>query len=65
MRTRNPIVAGQFYPGRQGSCVDEIKEYLEGGSLSESLPETIVAGIVPHAGWTFSGSLAALVCSAI
>lgn len=65
MRTRNPIVAGQFYPGRQGSCVDEIKECLEGGSLSESLPETIVAGIVPHAGWTFSGSLAALVFSAI
>ena len=65
MRTRNPIVAGQFYPGRQGSCVDEIKECLEGGALSESLPETIVAGIVPHAGWTFSGGLAALVFSAI
>jgi AmmeMemoRadiSam system protein B len=29
------------------------------------LPETIVAGIVPHAGWTFSGSLAALVFLAI
>jgi AmmeMemoRadiSam system protein B len=29
------------------------------------LPETIVAGIVPHAGWTFSGSLAALVFSAV
>jgi hypothetical protein len=29
------------------------------------LPETIVAGIVPHAGWTFSGDLAALVFSAI
>jgi AmmeMemoRadiSam system protein B len=29
------------------------------------LPETIVAGIVPHAGWTFSGGLAALVFSAI
>jgi AmmeMemoRadiSam system protein B len=29
------------------------------------LPESIVAGIVPHAGWTFSGDLAALVFSAI
>ena len=29
------------------------------------LPETIVAGIVPHAGWTFSGSTAAIVFAAI
>jgi AmmeMemoRadiSam system protein B len=29
------------------------------------LPESVVAGIVPHAGWTFSGDLAALVFSAI
>ena len=65
MQTRKPIVAGQFYPGQHDSCVDEIKECLEGVALSKSLPETIVAGIVPHAGWTFSGSLAALVFSAI
>jgi len=65
MQTRKPIVAGQFYPGRHDSCVAEIKECLEDGVLSESLPEMIVAGIVPHAGWTFSGSLAALVFSAI
>jgi AmmeMemoRadiSam system protein B len=65
METRKPIVAGQFYPGQHDSCVDEINECLEAGTLSESLPETIVAGIVPHAGWTFSGSLAAMVFSAI
>jgi AmmeMemoRadiSam system protein B len=65
MQARKPIVAGQFYPGQHDSCVDEIKECLEARTLSESLPETIVAGIVPHAGWTFSGSLAALVFSAI
>jgi len=65
MQTRKPIVAGQFYPGQHDSCVDEINECLEARTLSESLPETIVAGIVPHAGWTFSGSLAAVVFSAI
>ncbi len=65
MQARKPIVAGQFYPGRHDSCVDEINECLEERTLSESLPETIVAGIVPHAGWTFSGSLAALVFSAV
>jgi len=65
MQARKPIVAGQFYPGRHDSCVDEINECLKARTLSKSLPETIVAGIVPHAGWTFSGSLAALVFSAI
>ena len=64
-QTRQPIVAGQFYPGRHDSCVNEIKECLEAETISQSLPETIVAGIVPHAGWTFSGSLAALVFSAV
>lgn len=74
MRTREPIVAGQFYPDQHDSCVAEISECLdEAGKLisgelvesSESLPETIVAGIVPHAGWTFSGHLAAMVFSAV
>ncbi len=65
MQTRKPIVAGQFYPGQHGSCVDEINEYLEQRKPGESLPETIVAGIVPHAGWAFSGALAALVFSAV
>jgi len=65
MQTRKPIVAGQFYPGQNDSCIDEINECLDARTLSEALPETIVAGIVPHAGWTFSGSLAALVFSSI
>jgi len=65
MRTRKPIVAGQFYPGMYSSCVAEIDECLAARAVVKSLPETIVAGIVPHAGWTFSGSLAAMVFSAI
>ncbi|MFH1884370.1 MAG: AmmeMemoRadiSam system protein B [Planctomycetota bacterium] len=65
MPKRKSIVAGQFYPGQYDSCVDEINECLDARALSEPLPETIVAGIVPHAGWTFSGSLAALVFLAI
>ena len=65
METRKPIVADQFYPGQHDLCVSQINECLEQRTLGETLPETIVAGIVPHAGWTFSGSLAALVFSAI
>jgi AmmeMemoRadiSam system protein B len=65
MQKRKPIVAGQFYPGQNDSCIDRINECRDAETLTEILPETIVAGIVPHAGWTFSGSLAALVFSAI
>jgi len=65
MQTRKPIVAGQFYPDGREACKAEIKEYTDQLKLPESLPEKIVAGIVPHAGWTFSGRLAALVFSAI
>lgn len=65
MQTRKTIVAGQFYPARRDACVEVITECLEARTLSDTLPETIVAGIVPHAGWVFSGSLAAMVFSAI
>ncbi len=65
MFTRKPIVAGQFYPAQHNSCLDEISQCLDEVELSKSLPENIVAGIVPHAGWLFSGKLAAMVFSAI
>jgi len=65
MQTRKPVVAGQFYPARRDACVNEIKECIGARKISETLPGTIVAGIVPHAGWIFSGSLAAMVFSAI
>jgi len=65
MQTRKPIVAGQFYPGQHDSCIDEINQCIEEGVLEQTLPDTIAAGIVPHAGWMFSGYLAALVFWAI
>ena len=81
MQARKPIVAGQFYPAQRSNCIDHIKQCLQGKEIPQSrsgpsrdglagmakplLPETIVAGIVPHAGWTFSGDLAAMVFSAI
>jgi AmmeMemoRadiSam system protein B len=65
MQARKPVVAGQFYPGQHDSCLSAIHECFETVNICQPLPETIVAGIVPHAGWTFSGDLAALVFSAI
>ena len=65
MQTRKPAVAGQFYPGDNLTCVKEIKMCLEDRSIPKHLPDTIVAGIVPHAGWTFSGDVAGLVFNCI
>ncbi len=66
MQIRKPIVAGQFYASDRDSCLADIKECLKEAVFDESLlPKSIVAGIVPHAGWMFSGSLAAMVFSAI
>jgi AmmeMemoRadiSam system protein B len=65
MQKRNPIVAGQFYPDRKDQCIDEIKQCLEEAKKVEPLPDTIVSGIVPHAGWVFSGATAATVFSAV
>jgi AmmeMemoRadiSam system protein B len=65
MQRRKAIVAGQFYPGQHDSCVEEINQYLDEIGPNDALPETIAAGIVPHAGWAFSGKLAAMVFAAV
>lgn len=65
MRTRTPVVAGQFYPGSRDGCLEEIREALASRPVDGPLPEPIVGGIVPHAGWTFSGDVAAMVFAAV
>ena len=65
MAARKPAVAGQFYPGSENECRAEIAECLANRPITVKLPEKIVAGIVPHAGWVFSGDLAGMVFSAI
>ncbi len=65
MQTRKSIAAGPFYPGQQVGCTAEIEQCLKEHPVPEELPETIAGGIVPHAGWVFSGSLAGMVFLAI
>jgi len=62
---RKPAVAGQFYSASRSGCLSEIEECLPKTSFSVELPKPIVAGIVPHAGWVFSGDLAAMVFQAV
>ena len=61
---RRPAVAGQFYPGDRARCIGMIAQCLPSEPSSE-LPERIVAGLVPHAGWAFSGAVAARVFASI
>ena len=65
MAARKPAVAGQFYPGSEKQCRSEIADCLAERPITVKLPEKIAAGIVPHAGWVYSGNLAAMVFSAI
>lgn len=57
---RQPIVAGQFYPLDKKQCIAELEQCLVEQNVPRNLPEKISAAIVPHAGWVFSGSIAAL-----
>jgi len=65
MSVRMATVAGQFYESTYKGCLQQIEELLPRQPIKLPLPEKILAGVVPHAGWVFSGDLAALVLSAI
>lgn len=61
---RLPVVAGMFYPAGERQCRREIEAYLRAAEIA--VPgRPIVGGLVPHAGWTFSGATAAHVYAAL
>jgi hypothetical protein len=60
MTTRKPA-APHFYAG---DCARATERFLQGYSPPEQ-PARIVAGIVPHAGWVYSGAVAAKVFETI
>ena len=66
MLTRSPIAHG-FYPNVAGVCKVAIERHLGAGAkaLSNIRKKKVVAGIVPHAGWIYSGNTAAAVFSSI
>ena len=65
MNVRKPSFAGSWYPAKASECEAEIREFLSDARM-EDLPEANhLGGIVPHAGWYFSGSLACRVIAAL
>jgi hypothetical protein len=64
MLVREPVAAGGFYPAGKDECLRMIRS-LPAVEPPADLPERPVAGIVPHAGWIFSGATALAVLKAI
>jgi AmmeMemoRadiSam system protein B len=58
MKIRKPDFSGSWYPGREKECTEEIETFLEHPAQVQSNNIKGIAGIVPHAGWTFSGRIA-------
>ncbi|GAB6096004.1 MEMO1 family protein [Desulfatiferula olefinivorans] len=50
--------AGSWYPATAPACEKEILEFLDDTSIRPLPEKAYRAGIVPHAGWFFSGALA-------
>jgi len=58
MKVRRSIFSGSWYPGNASACEKEIKGFLKEYSTEAVSKRTLTGGIVPHAGWYFSGSIA-------
>jgi len=57
-KVRKAVFAGSWYPSSAADCEREITGFLAEGKNLNPPVRTLVGGIVPHAGWYFSGSIA-------
>ena len=58
MGIRKAILAGSWYPDNASGCENEIKNFLEKSKIKTTTDKKLTGGIVPHAGWYFSGNIA-------
>jgi AmmeMemoRadiSam system protein B len=58
MQLRKSVFSGSWYPADRQSCDAQIRQFLDEGTTWTATIDAPVGGIVPHAGWYFSGSLA-------
>jgi AmmeMemoRadiSam system protein B/AmmeMemoRadiSam system protein A len=56
---RKPVWAGQFYPKNPETLSQMMASFLQGAGEEGALPGTILALIAPHAGYVYSGHVAA------
>jgi AmmeMemoRadiSam system protein B len=65
MDVRKADFAGSWYPADSKACEREIQTFLKEGKHTALLGSEFVGGIVPHAGWYYSGSIACNVIHAL
>ena len=58
METRRADFAGAWYPGNKSECRRAIEEFVTSGKPCPAGMEDVVGGILPHAGWLYSGRIA-------
>ena len=58
MNVRKSMFSGSWYPGNASACEKEIQGFLKEYPTETISERTLTGGIVPHAGWFFSGSIA-------
>ncbi|GAB6904224.1 conserved hypothetical protein [Desulfosarcina cetonica] len=58
MQIRKSVFSGSWYPASQRECEARIRDFLAEGSTYSVSTTAPVGGVVPHAGWIFSGSIA-------
>jgi len=56
MKARKPVFAGSWYPESASECERQIKEFIKDAKTISGIKP--VGGIVPHAGWYYSGKIA-------
>ncbi len=65
MNIRQPVRAGSFYEASASSCKHHAAKLIDQAELPQDLPKPLYGGLVPHAGWMYSGKLAAMTLKAI
>jgi len=65
MTIRTPVRAGMFYESSPVSCRRHAEALLSEAQVPDSLPPRLYGGVVPHAGWAYSGKLGALTFKAL
>ncbi|MCP4744907.1 MAG: AmmeMemoRadiSam system protein B [Desulfobacteraceae bacterium] len=58
MKVRKPVFSGSWYPANEKECETEINQFLSGPKDTLLRKSFWIGGIVPHAGWYYSGELA-------
>ena len=59
MAIRRADFAGSWYPGNESECLRDIEAFLKNSKPCPAAEgEIFLGGIVPHAGWIYSGQIA-------